>query len=57
MHWFMMEIEIMFLTFQKDELIQKILTKIKDNNPVFKSRRHLLKSSLRLTKTLATSFT
>jgi len=41
------------LTFQKDELIQKILTKIKDNNPVFKSRRHLLKSSLRLTKTLA----
>ena len=41
------------LAFQKDNQIQKVLETIESNNPVFKSRRHLLKSSLRLTKTLA----
>lgn len=41
------------LEFQEDELIQKTLERIKENNPVFQSRRHLLKSSLRLTKMLA----
>lgn len=41
------------LEFQKDELIQEVLKNIKENNPVFQTRRHLLKSSLRLTPTLA----
>lgn len=41
------------LEFQKDELIQNTLEKVNENNGKFKSRKHLLKSSLRLTKTLA----
>ncbi|OHX65407.1 M48 family metallopeptidase [Flammeovirga pacifica] len=41
------------LEFDEDKEIQKTINEIKDNNPVFKSRRHLLKSSLRLTKALA----
>lgn len=41
------------IEFQKDELIQNTLTKINENSGKFKSRKHLLKSSLRLTKTLA----
>jgi len=39
--------------FQKNELIQDILERISATNGRFKSRKHLLKSSLRLTKTLA----
>ncbi|MEP2281275.1 M48 family metalloprotease, partial [Maribacter sp.] len=41
------------IAFQKDELIQKTLEKVNQNSGKFKSRKHLLKSSLRLTKTLA----
>ena len=41
------------LEFQKDELIQKTLEQVNENSGKFKSRKHLLKSSLRLTKTLA----
>jgi uncharacterized tellurite resistance protein B-like protein len=41
------------IEFQKDELIQSTLEKINENSGKFKSRKHLLKSSLRLTKTLA----
>ncbi|AWH74659.1 peptidase M48 [Dokdonia sp. Dokd-P16] len=41
------------IAFQKDELIQKTLEKVNEGNSKFKSRKHLLKSSLRLTKTLA----
>ncbi|ETN95908.1 M48 family metallopeptidase [Zhouia amylolytica] len=41
------------LEFDDDQHVQKVLNLIKANNPVFKSRRHLLKSSLRLTPTLA----
>ncbi|MBU3024690.1 M48 family metallopeptidase [Zobellia galactanivorans] len=39
--------------FQKNELIQDILERISATNGRFKSRKHLLKSSLRLTRTLA----
>ena len=41
------------IAFQQDELIQKTLEKVNQNSGKFKSRKHLLKSSLRLTKTLA----
>jgi len=41
------------IAFQKDDLIQKTLKKVNENSGKFKSRKHLLKSSLRLTKTLA----
>ncbi|ADV50489.1 M48 family metalloprotease [Cellulophaga sp. E16_2] len=41
------------IEFQKDDLIQDTLKKVTENNGKFKSRKHLLKSSLRLTKTLA----
>ncbi|NMH86287.1 M48 family metallopeptidase [Flavivirga algicola] len=41
------------IDFEKDELIQSTLERINQNNGKFKSRKHLLKSSLRLTKTLA----
>ncbi|UNY97712.1 M48 family metallopeptidase [Zhouia spongiae] len=41
------------LEFDEDQQVQKVLIQIKENNPVFQSRRHLLKSSLRLTPTLA----
>ncbi|WP_158845942.1 M48 family metallopeptidase [Algibacter sp. L1A34] len=41
------------IAFQQDELIQKTLEKVNKNSGKFKSRKHLLKSSLRLTKTLA----
>ncbi|QVY65183.1 M48 family metallopeptidase [Polaribacter sp. Q13] len=41
------------IAFQQDDLIQKTLEKVNKNSGKFKSRKHLLKSSLRLTKTLA----
>ncbi|WP_438710391.1 M48 family metallopeptidase [Aquimarina muelleri] len=41
------------LDFKKDQLIEEVLNKIKDKRIAFTSRKHLLKSSLRLTKTLA----
>lgn len=41
------------IAFQQDELIQSTLEKVNKNSGKFKSRKHLLKSSLRLTKTLA----
>ncbi|GAA4234725.1 hypothetical protein GCM10022291_14830 [Postechiella marina] len=41
------------IAFQQDELIQKTLVKVNKNSGKFKSRKHLLKSSLRLTKALA----
>ncbi|GAL62825.1 M48 family metallopeptidase [Algibacter lectus] len=41
------------IEFQKDELIQDTLKRVNENSGKFKSRKHLLKSSLRLTKTLA----
>ncbi|WP_405368446.1 M48 family metalloprotease [Nonlabens sp. Asnod2-A12] len=40
------------IAFKEDELIQKTLEKVNEGSK-FKSRKHLLKSSLRLTKTLA----
>lgn len=43
----------MYWSFKRIELIQEVLKNIKENNPVFQTRRHLLKSSLRLTPTLA----
>ncbi len=39
--------------FDQDPAIQESVKKIRENNPVFQSRRHLLKSSLRLTAALA----
>jgi uncharacterized tellurite resistance protein B-like protein len=41
--------------FDQDPEIQESVKKIRENNPVFQSRRHLLKSSLRLTAKLAPS--
>ncbi len=41
------------LEFDQDREIQASVKKIRENNPVFQSRRHLLKSSLRLTAALA----
>ncbi|WP_047245770.1 M48 family metalloprotease [Maribacter thermophilus] len=41
------------IEFQNNELIQQTLERVNETNGKFKSRKHLLKSSLRLTKTLA----
>ncbi len=41
------------IDFEKDESLQNILEKINQDRSKFTSRKHLLKSSLRLTKTLA----
>ncbi len=42
-----------FIEFSKDESIQEVLKEVKEKHGLFASRKHLLKSSLRLTPILA----